>query len=373
MKKLVVVMAAMLLIIQGSILFRCTEVCAGSDKIKIVTTIFPEYEWVMEILGEEASHIQVSMLMDNGVDMHSFQPSVKDIVEISSCDLFLYVGGESDSWVKDALGEARNENMVVLNLLESLGEKAKEEERVEGMQEATGNEDTASSDSTGAYSTENSEASDSTNAHATENLENLDITNAYVTENSENDSEKTESSGEFDEHIWLSLKNAEFFCDKISDALQQLDPEHADRYRKNAEAYKEKLGELDAGYEEAVENASLDTLVFASRFPFRYLVEDYGLQYYAAFSGCEAETEASFDTIIFLAEKADELGVPAILTIDGDDPKIAETVRDNTKEKSQQILVMDSMQSTTSEDLKNGNTYLSIMEKNLGILIAALG
>lgn len=297
------------------------NVSAKQEPLRIVTTIFPEYEWVLEILGEQAADVQVTMLTDNGVDLHSFQPSVKDIVEISSCDLFIYVGGESDAWVKDALSGARNENMVVLNLLEILGEGAWEEELAEGMQEGG----------------------------------------------------REEEEAEYDEHVWLSLKNASFFCEKIAEALCELDPEHAQSYREHAADYQEKLAELDARYEDAAARAALDTLIFASRFPFRYLTEDYHLNYYAAFSGCEADTEASFDTIVFLAGKTDELGIPVLLTIDGDDPKIAETVRDNTREKNQQILVMDSMQSTTSEDLKNGSTYLSVMERNLEVLEMALG
>ena len=310
------------------------NVSAKQEPLRIVTTIFPEYEWVLEILGEQAAAVQVTLLTDNGVDLHSFQPSVKDIVEISSCDLFVYVGGESDAWVKDALSGARNENIVALNLLELLGEDAWEEELAEGMQE-------------GAWEEE-----------LTEGMQ---------------EGGREEEEAEYDEHVWLSLKNASFFCEKIAEALCELDPEHAQSYREHAADYQEKLAELDARYEDAAARAALDTLIFASRFPFRYLTEDYHLNYYAAFSGCEADTEASFDTIVFLAGKTDELGIPVLLTIDGDDPKIAETVRDNTREKNQQILVMDSMQSTTSEDLKNGSTYLSVMERNLEVLEMALG
>lgn len=341
MKKKILVLSICLLVWQGMAVLGCVKVYAKSAPLHIVTTIAPVYEWIMEILGEEASHANVTMLLDDGVDMHSFQPSVKDIVEISSCDLFICVGGESDAWVKDALSEARNDHMVVLNLLELLGEDAREEERTEGMQEPV----KAAEETDGLKGAENPAV-------------------LFASAEAEN---------EYDEHVWLSLKNAKLFCEKISETLQELDPEHAQSYRKQEAAYREKLILLDQEYENTVQSGAHHTLVFASRFPFRYLVEDYELRYFAAFAGCEAETEASFDTIIFLAEKADELQVPVILTIEGDDPKIAETVRDNTKNREQQILVMDSMQSTTSEDLKNGSTYLSIMEENLAVLKAALG
>ena len=178
---------------------------------------------------------------------------------------------------------------------------------------------------------------------------------------------------EYDEHVWLSLKNAETLVSAISDALQELNPDNKDVYRSNADAYVEKLSALDHKYQKAVKAASAKTVLFGDRFPFRYMVDDYGLNYYAAFAGCSAETEASFKTVSFLAKKVDELNLPCVLTIEGTKHKIAETIVENTKEKNQKILTMDSMQSTTSEDVKNGTTYLSVMEKNLDVLKKALG
>lgn len=295
------------------------------DSLKIVTTIFPEYDWVMNILGDKAGEADVAMLLDNGVDLHSFQPASDDVMRIAQCDLFIYVGGESDEWVEDALKEATNENMITLNLLEVLGEKVKEEEVVEGME-------------------------------------------------AEEEGEEGEEEGpEYDEHVWLSLKNTQILCDAIEEALAKLDPENADLYRANADAYKAELAALDAEYEKAVEDATVKTLLFGDRFPFRYLTDDYGLDYYAAFVGCSAETEASFETIVFLADKTEELKLPAIMKIEGNNPEIAETIRSNTAKKDQQILTLDSMQSTTSEDVKNGTTYLSVMRQNLEVLRKALG
>ena len=175
------------------------------------------------------------------------------------------------------------------------------------------------------------------------------------------------------EHVWLSLRNAEALCKAISAALQEIDPDNKDAYASNTSAYIKKLSALDNEYKKAVNAATYKTVLFGDRFPFRYLVDDYGLSYYAAFVGCSAETEASFETISFLAKKVDELKMPCVLTIEGAQHKIAETIVQNTTAKNQKVLTMDSMQSTTSKDVKNGTTYLSVMEQNLSVLKEALG
>ena len=295
---------------------------SDDTKLSIVTTIFPEYDWVREIVGEKADHAEITLLLDSGVDLHSYQPTAADMIKISDCDLFIYVGGESDRWVADALQEAVNKDMVVLNLLDVLGDRVEEEKIVEGM---------------------------------------------------EADEEKGEEDGpEYDEHVWLSLKNAETLCSAISVALQQIDPANKDIYAANAAAYTQKLAALDAKYQAAVDTAARKTILFGDRFPFRYLADDYGLSYYAAFVGCSAETEASFETISFLARKVDELNLPCVLTIEGAQHKIAETIVQNTAEKNQRVLVMDSMQATTAQDAANGTTYRSVMEQNLSVLNEAL-
>ena len=178
---------------------------------------------------------------------------------------------------------------------------------------------------------------------------------------------------EKDEHVWLSLKNAQVLCVTLADALCAIDPDNKNTYIANAAAYRDKLAALDADYKAAVEGATHKTVLFGDRFPFRYLVDDYGLRYYAAFAGCSAESEASFETISFLAKKVDELGLPCVLTIEGAQHRIAETIVQNTAGKNQKVLTMDSMQSTTSKDVANGATYLSVMEKNLSVLKEALG
>lgn len=291
-------------------------------RVKIVTTIFPEYDWVKQIAGDEASNMDLKLLLDNGVDLHSYQPTAEDIMKISDCDLFVYVGGESDAWVDGALKEAVNKDMKVIDLLDVLNDTVKIEEVVPGMQNE---EDTL-----------------------------------------ENEEE------EYDEHVWLSLKNAKRLCGVIAEALEEIDPEHADVYDANMTAYEKQLDELDAQYQETVDNAKQKTLLFGDRFPFRYLVDDYGLSYYAAFAGCSAESEASFETITFLANKVDELGLKNIMTIEKSDQKVAKTIVENTDAKNRKILTLDSMQSTTSDDIANGETYLSAMEKNLEVLKEAL-
>ena len=312
----------------GSVITGCGKTAAtGADsgKIKIVTTIFPEYDWVMNILGDRAGNAEVTMLLDNGVDMHSYQPTAEDMLKIADCDVFVYVGGESDGWVDDALKGAGNPDRTVINLLEVLGDSVKEEELVEGMQ---GEE--------------------------------------------EEEEEGEEEGPEYDEHVWLSLKNAAVICDAIEDALVKADSEGASVYEKNCADYKAELSAFDAEYTKAAESGKNRTLLFGDRFPFRYMTDDYGLDYYAAFVGCSAETEASFETIVFLANKVDELKLSSIMTIEKSDGRIAGTIRDNTTSKDQKILTLDSMQSVTSDDVAKGENYISIMKSNLEVLKEAL-
>lgn len=332
MKKIITLMLVAVLAVCA--LSGCGTSKSGEDtkdkKIKIVTTIFPEYDWVMQILGDKANKADVTMLLDKGVDLHSYQPSTADIAKISEADVFIYVGGESDEWVEDVLKEAKNKKLKVINLMDVMGDKAKEEEVKEGMQPEE-------------------------EEHAEEAKDG-----------------KEEEEVEYDEHVWLSLKNAKIFTKKIADVLSEVDKDDAKTYQANYESYAKKLDDLDKKYADAVASAKNKTLVFGDRFPFRYLVNDYGLDYYAAFVGCSAESEASFETVTFLAKKIDELGLSNVLTIEGKNHKIAKTVVDNTKNKDQKVLTMDSMQSTTSKDVKDGATYLGIMEKNLEVLKEAL-
>lgn len=331
MKKIIIAVLCMLL--TAGALAGCGEKNKSEKNadLSIVATIFPGYDWVREIMDDEAENADITMLMDNGTDLHSYQPTADDISKISKCDLFIYAGGESDEWVKDALKQAENKDMKVINMMEMLGDSVKTEEVVEGME------------------------SEHDHDH-----------------DEDGDHHDSDQEVEYDEHTWLSLKNAEMICEAIENDLSSLDPENKDIYKKNSEEYISKLSELDSKYQKTVDDAARKTVLFGDRFPFRYLTDDYGLDYYAAFVGCSAETEASFKTVKFLAEKVDELDLPCVMTIEGSDHKIAETIIRNTADKDQKVLTMDSMQAVTASDLKDGKTYLSVMEKNLEALKEAL-
>ena len=295
----------------------------GEAELRVVATTFPLYDWARQVLGQTPG-IELVWLQDTGVDMHSYQPTAADMLLVSSCDLFLYVGGTSDSWVDDALQEAVNQDMEVLSLLDVLGSAARLEELTEGMQAAHEDHDG--------------------HAHA---------------------------EAEYDEHIWLSLRNAQLLTGAIADAMGRMDPAHAEDFAANAAAYGQQLAALDAEYQAAVDAAPVHTLLFGDRFPFRYLVEDYGLDYYAAFPGCSAETEASFETVAFLAGKVQELDLPAVLAIDHSDHRVAQTIAQNAGNGAA-VLTLDSMQGVSSEDVRAGATYLSIMASNLDVLKQAL-
>ncbi len=304
----------------------------NSEKKSIVCTTFPEYDWVMNILGEKASGFDVTLLQNNGTDLHSYQPSVKDIAKISKADLFVFVGGESDEWVEKVIAQSVNKNQIVVNMMEALGDKVREEEIVEGMQ---------------------AEEEEEHHHH-------------------EGEDDGDEEEVEYDEHVWLSLNNAVELTKILAADIQKLDSANSSIYKANCERYTKLLCDLDAEYAAAVRASSKNTVLFGDRYPFRYLTDDYGLNYYAAFVGCSAETEASFETIIFLSKKVDELGLNAVLTIEKSDKKIVKTVVSNTKNKNQEILEMDSLQSITAKDIKAGRNYLSVMQKNLEVLKKAL-
>ena len=334
-KKFRILAALMALCLGAAILSGCAGSASsassggasGEEKsLRVVATIFPVYDWARQVVGDLPG-VELVWLQDTGVDLHSYQPSAADLLNLSSCDLFLYVGGESDSWVDGALEEAVNPDLQALNLLEALGDKARPETLTEGMQ-----------------------AEEDHDGH-------------------DHDHEEEETA---DEHIWLSLRNASLLTGALADALGRLDPDNADAYAANAAAYQAQLAGLDAEYQAAVEGASASALLFGDRFPFRYLADDYGLEVYAAFPGCSAETEASFETVAFLAGKVDQLGLPAVLTIEGSDQRVAQTIIQNTAAQNAALLRLDSMQGTTARDAADGASYLSIMESNLAVLKTAL-
>lgn len=314
MKKIIAILLAAVLLTAA--FAGCSGKKPEDGKLKIITTIYPVYEWVRRVT-EGTQNTDVSLLLNKGVDMHSFQPTTKDIVNISSCDVFVYVGGESDEWVGDVLRDASNKNMLTLNLMDALGSLAREEEAVEGMQ---------------------------------------------------GEEEEADGEAEYDEHIWLSLKNASVLTSYIAEKLGEKDAANKSAYDNNAKKYTADLNALDSRYAEAVKTAKHDTLIFADRFPFRYMMADYNLKYYAAFSGCSAESEASFKTLVFLADKLKELRLDKLMILDGSDGKIARAVMDTAGTKNAEILTLNSMQSEIGES----DSYLGIMENNLTVLQQAL-
>lgn len=330
----------------------------SSDKISIVCTTFPQYDWVKNIIGKEDNRFDVTLLLDNGVDMHSYQPTVKDIAIVGSSDLFIYVGGESDTWVADALKEAKNKDLKAINLMDTLGSSVKEEEVVEGMQEEGG---------VFVHSHKKSSKENHENKREKAKKEHHETSQKVNKQN-----ETSDEGPEYDEHIWLSIRNAEIMVKNIEKTIEQLDFDNTKIYQTNAKIYIKKLNQLDKQYAKTIQNAKYKAILFGDRFPFRYMADDYNLKYYAAFVGCSAETMAGFETVTFLAKKADELKLPVILTIENSDGRIAEAIKSNTKKKNQKILAMNSLQSVTKEQLADGITYLQVMQENLSVLSEAL-
>lgn len=286
----------------------------NATKLKIVATTFPQYDWIREIIGKDNTNVDLQLLMKNGGDLHSYQPTAGDIANIADANLFVYVGGESDEWVDDALKEKTNKDMKVVNMMQTLGDDIDEEE--EGL---------------------------------------------------EKESEDHEEI-EYDEHVWLSLKRAQKIVKAIADELGELDSTNAKKYQENAEAYIAKLAALDKSYESTVNTVKNKTWIFADRMPFHYLAKDYGITTYAAFNGCSTETNASFNTIVSLAKYVDELGIKHIMTIEGSDKKLAKAVIENTTDKNQDILTLNSLQSVSQSDIDKGLTYYGAMEENLKVL-----
>ena len=311
-KRFLIILSALALLLSG-----CAQP-QSAKKLQVVAAIFPEYDWVRQIVGNDDS-VELTLLVDDGVDPHSFQPAVSDMVTAANCDLLIYGGGESDQWLTKL--EATNPNRETLVLLPLLGAQAHREEVVEGME-----------------------------AH---------------------EEDEAEGDAEMDEHVWLSLRNASLFCQAITDALCRLNPGKADTYRANLAAYQQQLDALDNDYRSAMDASPNRTIVVCDRFPFRYLVEDYGLSYYAAFPGCSAETGASFETVVFLSDKVKELGLNALLVTESSDGRMAKTVAQNAGSPDMPVLTLNSMQSVSGESAKSLD-YLTVMSENLRVLKQAL-
>lgn len=363
-------LAALMLLVSA-----CAPALAAPDaKLTVVCTTFPSYDWMKQIIGERAGEVDLQLLQDSGIDLHNFQPTAQDFVKVSSADLFVYIGGPSDHWVEDALKTATNPRQQSLNLMEALGEAVKQAVSVEGMQESEHHHghdhdhDHADHD----HDDHAHDDHDHDKDHGHDHDHDHDHDKDHGHEHDHDHDDHAHEHNHADEHIWLSLRNAALLVQALADKMAALDPEHSETYSKNAAAYQAQLKELDQAYTEAVAKVKEPTLLFGDRFPFRYLMDDYGIQYYAAFAGCSAESEASFQTIAFLAEKLDELKLKAVLYLDGSDERIAKAVVRTTDGRDQQLLRLNAMQSLNREDIEQGANYLDIMRQNLETIQQAL-
>ena len=285
-----------------------------SGKLNVVCSVFPQYDFIKTIAGDA---VNLTLLLDSKTDLHSYTPTADDIMTISKADLFINIGGESDDWAEDVLSSAANNKLKVVSLLNLVD--AVEEKTLPGMQEE--------------------------------------------------EEEHEEEGPEYDEHVWTSLKNVIKIIPALTDALCELDSGNTALYQANSSAYLAQLQTLETKYSDTIGKAARKTLLFADRFPFRYLADDYDLTCYAAFSGCSAETEASFETMTFLVDTVKQQNLPFVLMIDGSDGSVAETV---SRQSGAEIRTLNSCQSVSPDDIAAGASYLTIMEDNLSVLSEVL-
>lgn len=281
-----------------------------SDKLKVIATIFPQYDFVRAVAGDK---VELRMLLSPGVESHGFEPTLQDISDIEKSDLFIYVGGESDEWVNDVLSTVNSSSLKTISLIDAVS--TLKEEEVEGMEE--------------------------------------------------DENEHEEEENEVDEHVWTSPVNAIKIVNKICDTLCELDVENSEYYKSNASEYVKKLEKLDSDFLEVVENARVKTLVFAERFPFRYLTEQYGLKYYAAFKGCSSNSEPSLATINFLAQKVKDEKISKVLYTEFSNGNVADAICNMTGSTKAEL---HSCHNVSKEDFNNGVTYLELMERNVDVL-----
>lgn len=291
---------------------------SGEEPLRVVATVFPAWDWLRELTAGQEGRVELTLLQSGGVDMHSYQPTARDLLTVQECDLLVCVGGQSDAWLERALAGTEDGPRVV-RLVEALGQQA--------------------------YTA-------------------LPALGTQAEEDHDHDHE-----GEADEHVWLSVANARTLTGVLAETLAELDPEGD--YAARAAAYGEQLDALDESYRQAVEAGSRAVLLFGDRFPFAHLARDYGLTCYAAFEGCSAETEASFATVARLAAAAEENGLHTILITETSDGSLADTIAATTQSGLEKA-VLNSMQAVSEEQIENGLTWLAVMEANREVLAAAL-
>lgn len=309
-----------------------------AGKISVVTTIFPPYDFVREIAGE---HVELKMLLKPGEESHSYEPTPQDIISIQESDVFIYTGGENDVWVEDILSSMPDSDCLTLRLVDCVD--TVEEEHVEGMKESTGH----THEDPDSEAQADGEDADEDHGHADES------------------EEEAHSVHEIDEHVWTSPVNAALIVEEIKEVLVEADPSSRAAYEENAAAYEEELSELDREFRDVTENARGNLLIFGDRFPFRYFADEYGLDYYAAFPGCAGDTEPSAATMAFLIDKVKEEKVPAVLKMELSNADIANAIAEAT---GTEVKVFYSCHNLSADDFENGETYLSMMQKNVETL-----
>lgn len=329
MKKPVSILLVMALLAAG--LTACgkpadVSVDKGSEKLTVIATIFPGYDFVRAIGG---AHVNLSILLPPGAESHSFEPTAKDMVNIQNSDLFLCVGGESETWVNTLLNSVDTSAFTILSMMDVV--ETVEEEIKEGMEE---------------------EKNAGLSADEQEVNSRLEV-----------------EEQEYDEHVWTSPQNAICIVEAILAELCRLDPKNAVDYQANAKAYIEELTLLDKEFRKIVEEGDHKILIFGDRFPFRYFADAYGLDYYAAFPGCSAQTEASAKTIAFLIEKVKEEKIPVVFYIEFSNGKMADAICEDTGAKK---LLLHSCHNVTRTELAQGVTYLDLMRKNVENLKEAI-
>lgn len=330
----------------------CTASPEAADTVEkdgpsVVATNFVGYDMARSIAGERA---EVTMLLSPGEETHSFDPTPADMIQIQNSDIFLYVGGESDDWVRNLLSSMEDSSMIAFAFMEHTA--VYEEEHKEGMMESRGHDHDHEADHApdeGAAVEEKEDDHDHDHDH--EISGELD-------------------DGEYDEHVWTSVANAMRLAEGIEAAFCDADPEGASFYHQNAENYISRLKELDAAYREVVAEADRKWILFGDRFPFLYMMKEYGLDYYAAFPGCSSETEPNAATIAFLIDKGREEGVPVILKEALSNGNIASAI---AEEVNAEVLTMYSCDNIPVTEFEAGESYLSLMRKNLEVLKEALG
>ncbi len=369
------------MIINRKILALCLSVCiiAGvlsgcgkstqsskedSDKLSVVTTIFPYYDFVRQIAGDK---VNLKMIVPAGMDTHSFEPTASDMISMSKADVLIYNGGGMESWIPQVVDAASNPQMIAEAMMDSVD--AVVEEHVEGMQEERGH---SHDDADGHENEQKGHKNNSGKNYVNEDEKygNSD-TNKHNsdTEKAHNDNTKDEET-EYDEHIWTSPVNACKIVDKIAETLSRADEKNANFYKKNADIYISKLKSIDTQFSDIVNEAPMHYLVFGDRFPLRYFVDEYGLDYSAAFAGCSSDTEPSADTIAFLIDKVKSEGVPVVLKIELTSSKVADSIAEATGTK---VMTFYTCHNVTRKQFDQGVTYIDLMERDIDTLKKALG